>query len=269
MNPCVISYLPPARHPFNTHAFIANLKKYRPTVPLILFSDSEWPDADLGDIIKTPAPERFGLQNSDKKFAIANAIFLTAVRMMLAQKHDTMLYLEEDTRMAKDGWDSKIFDEFAALKSKPLFAGSLVAYNPCNAGPIATARFAKWFSNLHMKHPNPVGVFGFKGAADTGGTAIFPMGAGAIYTEAGLRQVFSDEDLARTIPTAIKIPAFDQHVGLKLWEKFGIGAYNQVAQLKTVYSTYGNNVLSHDQRVALLESGKVNLVHPIKTSYCP
>lgn len=265
MKVCTIAFVPKPPQ-FHAQAFLANLAKYPPKNDLILFSDAEW--EGFPNVIKVPSPESFGLNNSEKKFATANALFLTAVRIVAGQNYDAFIYGEADMRVRGEAWDQVIFDEWYD-KPQALFAGSVVTFNACNAGPLAQARWSKFVTNVHMKKLPPTGSFGFRGMSDVGGTAVFPMGAGAVYTMKGIRMLFTDDELAHTIPTALKIAAFDLEIGARLWTKFGIETYEKVAHLKCMFSGYRDNLLTLDQRIAGLESGRFKLVHQIKTAYCP
>lgn len=102
----VVAYLPPD---FGfTDAFLANLRMWKTTNPLYLYSND--PER-FGVELRIPNPGQAVLFRN-VPLAINNFVFLKGIEIAVANGLDYYLYLEEDCRVRTDWWDERLFNEF-------------------------------------------------------------------------------------------------------------------------------------------------------------
>jgi hypothetical protein len=73
-------------------------------------------------------------------------------------------------------------------------------------------------------------------------------------------------DLSDTGKLAAQSFAWDFAIGDRLWQKMGHNAYDCVAHLDCIYSSYGDVLTSESDRLNMLRTGEAVLVHQVKSS---
>jgi len=254
--------------------FLSNVRKFKTKYPVILYGDR---DHDWGDdVIRLygrvdEGADRFaklpnGQQNS---FVLNNVAFFTGLRVAYRQGITHVIYLEADCRVGCDDWDAKIFDAHFKHPRHVVCTGSAVCYNPCNAGTAAMQRWCEFIGTHNKGRKNfPIPTYGWKSAADGGGSCVFVNGAGGSYDVAWLLRWFghilnaTDGSGIRKLSEASF--AWDFQIGLNLWVDFGIAAYDMIQHTDVIYSSYGDVLSTPADRMKMLRDGKVALIHQIK-----
>lgn len=231
---------------------------------MLIYSDHAWPIDGLIKISGSPeilkdAKDSKGVPN---KWAVNNLIWATGMRIAIKNDFTHVLYVEADCRVGCPNWDDKIFDEFFSFPRALACAGTLVTFNPANSGPIG---WRKWndLMAFNSRRNYPAACYGFKGAADGTGSSVFPNGALGVYSMAWMKELF---DFSNSAQLAAEIFAWDFAIGDRLWKKMDHQAYECVAHLNSVYSSYGDVITSEADRLNLLRSGKVCAVHQVKST---
>lgn len=273
MKLCSFSYVPPPRITGAT-AFYENIRRFKTTHPLILFSEHPWPEINIPLKISPEVPFAAGKPH---KFAINNVLWFTALQLAMRDGYTHMLYLESDCRVGCDGWDGKMFDEYFDI-GRPLVAGgSLGVYNPANWNSRAHKKWEelvvtnaeKWqkkpYAQCRLNLPIP--TYGWKSAAEQQLPCVFPNGALAIYNIAWMHELF---DLTQPATKQAMNPApFDMECGRRAAEKFGEDVYEVMGHLTSSFSSYADIITTPDERKELLTSGRVCAVHQIKDEWKP
>ncbi len=265
----VVAYVPPPKfgHPAQ---FLANLAKFKPANELILYSDH-----DYHGLRGIPDPET--IRNSHR-FAVNNLIFFHGLRLAAQEKLDYMLYVEADSRVGVEGWDKVMFDEMfddtvMSGNGVPLLGGSIVCYNPFNGGRQSASEFTDFVirENGPDNFKKPVAVrvpaapvYGHKGAADGSGSAVFPNGSLGIYNVELLKELFGKNEIVKLAQESF---AWDMEIGKRFWKKYEWYAYRLVKNLKSVYSSYGEEITTEKERQQMLTSGQVVATHQIKSNW--
>lgn len=273
---CVVGYLPsPSDARFNTRSFLANIKANPPTGDVLFYSDHpqpDWPNViplrkniDTLDQLKHATITRPGASEpSPNRAAFNNAIFLTGLRIAESKGITHMLYVETDVRVRGAGWDQKIFGEFFNSPRHLIAAGSIMAFNVANESIEALKRFYRFVDETAARGRRmPIPPFGWLSAASNKGSVVFTNGAGSVYSIQGLRLLFPPDEEKTDIALAARIPAWDFETGHRLWRKFGVGSYELLDNLPSVFSAYGDVLSTPESRLAMLNDG-YSLVHQIK-----
>lgn len=254
-----IGYCPPPHFP-GADAFLNNLQKYPPHNELLLYSDHPYPQCQV-KLLGSPELIRGARTN---KWAINNAIFITG--MKIARKHgfSHVIYLESDCRVGRMNWDQIIFNEFFNLGFPYIAAGTLVCWNPFNAGSEVARRWEALLQSKNRARNFPIPTYGTR---DTGDPRIFPNGALGVYDMAWIEILF---DIYNTVDFAAG-GAWDFQLGARIWHKFGADSFNMVGQLSSIYSGYGDSddpktrgVTTLAERLEMLKSGEICCVHQVK-----
>lgn len=262
-----IAYVPPPKIGC-AQVFLDNLRKYPPKHELILYSDHDY---GPGVIKLKGSPEQvrgktFPGSIQPNPYAINNLCFLTGMRIAAERSVSHGIYLEADCRVGRAGWDDVIFEEFFSIPRALIAAGSLVCYNPCNAGPEAARRWQKLVSR-NLKRNFPIATYGFVGAAQNHASCVFPNGAGGVYDLSWMQRLFEI-----TSPEGVRpetITAWDMALGVEVWKLFAEESYEVLGHLETIYSSYGNVLTSPEDRQNMLLSGQVVLTHQHKDNWAP
>lgn len=254
---CTVAYLPPASK-FNTTEFKANLKEFKTTNPLYLFSDTAH---DIEGLIRTSNPEPKGPGALANKWFTNNRVFFTACRIAITSGATHFCYLESDCRIGRDGWDQILWEEFQSYPLPIVIGGTKVVYNPCNAGLTAALRWSEDVKSFSNPGKLPIATYGWLGAADASGSCVFVNGALGVYDLSEIGRLF---DLGNSGDEAIKSTAWDMEIGKRLWKIYGPDVYYLVGHLNSVFSTYGNVLTSEELRLQWLKQGRINAVHQIK-----
>ena len=259
MKPAIIAYVPPDPK-FHPAVFAANIRRFKNHCALLLFSE-QWPDtiklSHAPDVIRASVTET----NPHKAWSINNFIFFTGLRVAIRNDATHILYVEADSRVRSDHWADMVFEEYFKHPTA-VIGGSMVVYNPCNAGPEAARRWMETVSkNTRRNHPIP--TYGFKGAADGSGSCVFVNGSLGIYDVAFMKQLF---DLSNTNTLSLTSTAWDMEIGIRMWAKFGCEAYDKIAHLGSVFSSFGNILTTEAERLDMLRRGDVVAVHQVKSA---
>lgn len=234
--------------------FLENVRRFKLAHPLILFSDHPYGEGFL----KVGNPEPFRVLN--ERWAINNAVWWTAVRIAVKQELTHFLYLESDCRIAGDLWDGAIYEDWTVAHGPSLtMAGTPIVWNPFNSGLDVAKRWEKLIVQNNRRKNVPIATYGVR---DTGPCKVFVCGALGIYDVAWLARTF---DLDNTSKLCSVPNAWDHMLGEELWKQAGIEAFNQVGILSSVYSSFGNETTTEEERLAMLKEGKVRGVHQIKS----
>jgi hypothetical protein len=177
-------------------------------------------------------------------------------------------------------------------------------HNPCNAGREAACRWEKLVvSNARRNFPVathvhvPTLAFGNRGISDRDVSCVFCYGSGTVIDMEWYRKLFTEAERNRVVesktgehqfgsvgivsrrpsPVTVKGDGFqatqlaldskpwDLELGVRIWKQFGVEAYDMVANLKTVFSSYGNVITTEAERIAMLQDGSRRLVHQVKS----
>lgn len=259
MKLAVIAYVPPIQR-YHPEVFVDNMRRWRSNCDLILFSEN-WPDtlkiAHSPEIIKSSA----NVSRPEQRWWVNNMIFFTALRIARKQGVTHMLYVESDSRAGRLNWADLAFEEFFK-RDGALIGGSMVVYNPCNAGPLAAQYWAEVCA-LNTRKNFPIPTYGFKGAADSTGSCVFVNGSLGIYDMALMAELFN---LDNTAVVSRDATAWDMEIGVKMWEKFGPDAYAKVAHLTSIFSSFGEVLTTEAQRMDMLRRGEFGAVHQVKSA---
>jgi hypothetical protein len=187
------------------------------------------------------------------------------MRIAIKQGASHVLLVEDDVRVRGKGWDEKIFAEFFNNPNPILIGGSVVVYNPSNSNLAALRRWEELIkSNTRRNFPIP--TYGTKGAADGSGTAVFVNGAGGVYSIDAIKMLFPNlMTPGATFDLAVNDCAWDFSIGFRIWEKFKEHAYDLVGMINCIFSGYGDVLTSELDRLQMLRSGDVCLVHQVKS----
>lgn len=254
MKPATVLYLPPPAAYASATALLDNLQQYPAKGELIVFSEHDYKLP--GQIVLKRSPDEI---KNEKKFAINNLIWLSALRIAKSQGISHMLYLEADCRVA-DGWDAKIFEDYFSLGRPCIAAGTLAVYNPCSAGKKAAKRWEDLVA-MNWRRNIPVATYGWMPANQSGPSCVFPNGALAVYDVMWMEKLF---DLDKTAKTAVEIGPFDMELGIRVWKEFADESYDVLGYLSSVYSGYGDALTTEEERLGMLRDGKVVAVHQCK-----
>ena len=260
----IVGYVPP-NGICNAAVFQANVRQYKTSVPLYLYSDYPWPDT-----IKTFSPEM--LKHGSNKFGVNNMTWMIGLQLAIRQKLDYFLYLEADCRVMGDEWDKRVWDELFSFQRMPLVAGTLAVYNPFNAGPEAAKCFCELVAKYNTKRNYPitgympVRSYGWKGAADSTGACVFPNGALGVYSVDEMKALFGACNMASM---ASSMTAWDMEIGKRLWARHGVNIFKLAGVLTSIYSGYGNVLNTEKERIEMLTSGAIAAVHQVKSEWKP
>lgn len=263
-----ILYLPPTKSYANANAILENLKRFPPHYPLLVYSEVDygWPGQILLKISPEVAKETDGVANQGQlDFRIANTVFITGLQLARRAGFTHIIYLENDCRVGRGGWDRIMFEEYFQLGRSVIAAGSLAFYNPANAGPVALRRWQQIVAQQTRKN-FPCPTYGWVAAAIKHPSCVFPNGALSIYDMTWMQRFFKMDN---AVYEGVNMGPFDMVVGEKIWEKFAEDSYDVVGTLRTIFSGYGEVVTTEAERLAWLRSGEIVAVHQVKSGEQP
>ncbi len=246
----------------NPAVLLQNLAKFPAHYPVLKYSSHPWPDVISirnPDVLKGSRMQ----DGSINKFAVNNAVFLTGMRIAKQQGVTHAIYLEEDCRVGRAGWDEIMFDHFFSLGRPLIAAGTLAVYNPCAYSPECTRRWHELIRD-NKRRNFPISSYGFLPAATRGPTCVFPNGAGGIYCVDWIDKLFN---LDQTLNIAAITSAWDMVFGVRLFEIFKEDVYEVLGYLNCIYSGFGDIITTEEDRQKMLSSGEVCLVHQIKSAW--
>lgn len=256
----IVAYVPPPTIASpDPRTFVENLRDYKTEASTYLYSDY----AGYGyHKIKELKP----FASSKNRFAINNFLFLQGLKLAIAKELDYCIILETDVRVMGDHWDSRIWEEFFSSDRAPLIGGSLVAYNPCNAGYKAADRFydCAMYYRQYMGLPMP--VYGYRGANDARDTFVYPNGALTVFRVPFLRHLIG---AGNTYELAQKMKPWDHEIGKRIWDRMGQTAYDIITLIPSVLSSYGDVYSTEEDRKEWLLNGRFCAVHQIKSAWRP
>lgn len=270
--PAVVGYVPPSSispKVCNPSAFIENIRKFRTRHELILFSDGNW-----ADCVKIPDPELAVDRNAKLKngqtntFALNNLLFLTALRIAAHRGITHLLYVEADCRVGCHEWDGILFDAHFRHPEPVICSGTVVIFNPCNAGRESQNRWMDYITKTNTRRNYPIATYGYGGQSLATGSAIFTNGALGVYDLRWLSKFFADalgpQGKSRALAEASF--AWDFAIGFAIWKEFGIHSYDVVAHVPQVFSSFGDVLTTEEERMTMLRNGDCCAVHQVKGS---
>lgn len=264
MKLCSIGYVPPPS--FNAgiaSVFLANLRKFRLSHDLVLYSEHPWPDcerlkANPEMVKKGLKPDQFGQLS---KWAVNNAIFLTGMKIAALKGYTHIIYLESDCRVGCDNWDGRIFEEHFNGPLPWVASGSLVCWNPMAGGMESAQRWNDLLVSTNERRNFPIPTYGH-GASAKDKVSVFPNGALGVYDMRWIKKFFPERMNLMELST---MHAWDFVLGEKIWNVFGPDSYDMVGNLRSVFSSYADQITTENERLNLLRDGKVCAVHQVKS----
>jgi hypothetical protein len=257
----ILAYIPPSKV-IGSQAFYDNITKFKTRHPLILYSDSDYPNT----IKLRGSPE---VLNNAKypsgrpnPWSRNNLIFFTGLTIAKRSEFTHFIYIEADCRVGQDYWDDVIFKE-AFKNGDPVAAGTIVIYNASNRS-IEFTRAWNRFVAVNAAKRFPIPTYGGHGAAEKEEPRVFPNGAFGVYQVEWLLSKF---DLTSCADLAAKVPAWDYAIGEELVKEFGDKVFDKIEHLESIYSGYGDVATTELERQELLTSGQVVGVHQIKSNW--
>ena len=229
----IMAYLPP-KDVGHTDAFLANLRDYPPSAPIVFLTDGDWPG------IKIESPTANG---SD---AIACQVFTQAIQLAHAFGWEKLLWLETDCRVRGSDWDTTMFKALNA----GVAAGNVAIC--CNADEFQA--FIKTAN--YQNSPARVLMHG-----SIGKPVHFVNGAPAVY---------SVEKTALLLERlAGKYRIQDRNIGEAVRDFTGGLIPEAFQHIPTVMATAGDVLYPTPTLQSSLEAGLAIAVHPIKTRWRP
>lgn len=261
MKPGIVGYVPPPSWP-SAKAFLGNVQRFKTVAPIIIFSEYKYPG--VTPIRESPEVIKGGkfVNGKANPFSVNNLIFFTACRIAAKSGFTHMFYLESDCRVYGDNWDQRIWDEAAALEGDWICAGTVVCYNPCNGGIGFARRWNDLIVETNQSRLFPLPTYGFVHAGKPQGASVFVNGALGLYSIEWMGKLF---DLSSPMIVSQRCTAWDYEMGLRMFKRFGVVAFDMVRQINSIYSGYGDVMTSELERIMLLREGKLAAVHQVKS----
>ena len=262
MNVATLAYYPPSRIP-TSEAFRQNIRRFKTKYPVILYSDT--PDQD--DVRRIENPERYA--KAGKPFAISNFCWLKALQIAVQEKIDWLIYMEADCRVNGHEWDAHLMDEFSTF-DKAACGGTPVCWHLNRGGRILTIRLIEYIAEYQSHAGIPMAMHGALGGLGRHPMQVqpclYPNGAAAVYNVELMLKMFPDY---MNSGSASQTTAWDMHIGYMLHNYFGDQLCDMVAPLVTVFSGYGDEILTERERQDWLSTGRVIASHQHKGDWQP
>ncbi len=273
-----VGYVPPPSFGF-PEAFLTNIRRFRTRWDVLLYSDHDWPDTirikGSPEIVK-PKPHE---QNANR-WAVNNLVWLTALAVARKAGADFMIYLESDCRVGKDQWDFQIYEEARVVTTGTpedgdyVAAGSMVWYSPCNKSVEVVRKWQETCEKWNKRANIPIPTYGASGSAERHEPCCLVNGALGIYNMKYMDEFFPPTP-GRTTEAAKQMTAWDFHIGVKTWQKWGVAGFDKMIHLTSVFSSYGDVLTSEEERRAMLEkvphrmskTRRCVAVHQIKSNW--
>lgn len=280
-NTAIIGYVPPPTygHPLS---FIKNLKNFKPTMPMMLYSDHDY---DIKGMIKLPGspelqqggapihtgPIGFMPHHQRNKWATNNRIFFTGLRIAVRQGLEWMIYIESDcrvgpTRYKDTTWDAVMFKEFFSRREKEVIGGTMVCWSPCNSGQELMRRWSQLIADNNKRKNFPIPTYSAGGSAEKRDPCFLVNGALGIYNIGFLQDLFGME-LEASTKLAVESTAWDFEIGKRMWTKYQMKVFDQIMHMNSIFSGFGEVQSTEAERMSLLQSGRVAAVHQIKSDW--
>lgn len=253
-----ISYIPP-KGILNSESFYNNVSRVKATHPLFLFSDD--PKWNPSQLIKWPD---FG--GRKPPWTINNFLFFKALEIAKAADLDYYLFMESDSRVAGDGFDEWIFNDFFHRYPNGIAcAGTPVCWDMASGGREFAKRVVAEAFRYQTATGLPVSFYSGKNPMDCSGGAYYPNGSLAVYQTKAMATVFGGFDID-IVNYSKRLTAFDLALGRALWNFHQVKAVDHVGWLSSCYSAYGNCVTTEKERLQFLADERFAAVHQIKGS---
>lgn len=256
----IIAYVPPPTFG-NPKAFLDNMRACPSKNRTILFSNHDWEGMDAKISDPEIAKQRPNPRAPGSPVAVNNLVFLVALKIAIANKLDCFLYIEADSRVACKHWDEPVFDEF--LDRGCVIGGSAVLWSVSNQGYEAYGMFRDFLDRHPIKKYPPIGIYGARGAAEFVPACLYTNGSLSILNTK-LMEEFFPVGTNQQVEMARTMPAYDLAIGHRMWNKFGVKSYSQIAHLKSSWSGCGNLMTTEEQRLKWLAEKRVFATHQIK-----
>lgn len=257
----VVAYLPPD---FGfTDAFLENLRQWKTTNPLYLYSDD--PEKFGCDIAISNPGQAVSYRNVP--LAINNYVFIKGVEIAVANGLDYYIYLENDCRVRTPHWDERLFNEFLEYDDA-VMGGTPSIWNAGISGAPAAIKAIEFSQRVVRKTGRPPLLWQSVAGRGSAGLWLYPNGAGAIFHTATVAAIYAGakHDIGTYCAT---LSAWDVHAGKAMWNAFNLECFDRFATLKSEYSGYHDTHYSLSDRQRMLTSGEVVLVHQIKCPWIP
>lgn len=251
----VVAYCPPAGV-LNSDAFLANLVKYPAKNPLFLLSDDH--GRNPSRLVKSP--ELIGRR---PPWALNNWLFFTALEMAKDVGLDYAIYIESDSRVGREAWDTYMFEEFFGRYPNGIAcAGTPVCWDVNAGGRAFAMNVIDEAHQYQVASGLPASFYSGKHPHDMSGGCYYPNGSLMIVQVSAMMKMFDGfwmgiENYSK------RLTAFDMAIGKLLWNYHGPRAWEYVGWLACSYSGYGNAVTTEAERLAMLAKDKV-AVHQVK-----
>jgi hypothetical protein len=252
----IIAYAPvlDRLHP---EPFIRNIKHWKTTNPIYWYSD--YKGYDWAQHVSSPDI----LRKSKNKIACHNCLFLFGLRIAIENGLDKFLFLESDTRVRGDYWDDKVFSEAADLNPQAWVAGGPAIWNSQYLSPEVKSNVEWFIEDYRLRSGFITPEFRPRKDPDHSTPCIFIIGAGAVYNTKAMSELYKSQ-LDAPGHSAVRMPPFDLDIGTRTFRMFGKESVGKFSALTSVFSSFGDRVLNQTDRIALLKSGKVALIHQVK-----
>ena len=272
-NPLVIAHVP-ADDYGHAKSFLANILGFRTRYPMILFSSrDDIPATPNVTVLKIPHP---GFQKPGG-YDVTNLIYLTALRIAFVHnQYSHILYVEDECRVGCDEWDAVIFDEFfstAGERRDMAIGGTPMCFGEHGLSRLAPRQWGELLAkNVRRNFPIPTYGAGRVGDREVQATCVTVCGALGVYPRQLMLELFN---LENTALLATKIGVWDFEIGLRLWKRWQVDAFDHVIHLTSLLSSFDLTLSTEDERRQMLGDGlkidgrtmKVVAVHKIKSAW--
>lgn len=251
----------------HAEAFFANLKNFPPKHELIVYSEHNWSD-QWPMVYKLNAP--LSVAKTEKnRMAIYNLVFFAGLRIAAMKRFTHIMVLEIDCRVNIAGWDDIIWNEFLGKNPNAISGGTLIVFNPCSFNKKASENFESLLVSSKQNRLLPMSVFGTSAPAQHRDSCVFATGAFSIHRMDWLLKTFPEVlgTPKQYIELAQSIKSWDYEIGTRLWKEFKEESYNNIVNLESVYSGYGNLACSEEERKQWLSEKMVVGIHQIKSNW--
>jgi len=287
-----IAYVPPPRLPYSS-AFYDNMQSHKTKHDLLLYSEHSWPGARRFEGSAEALQGVADASGAERVYNVSNLVFYSGMAMAERAGYTHVLYVEADSRVARPDWDARIFDDFLNQRMPPIIGGSVAVHNPSNFGGEGIRRWAE-LTRRNVRRNHPIPTYGNLGTKDKGNSCVFCYGSGTVIDMEWYRRLFTEEERTpdsaaaqashqfgierRTVDgvnggadgfgmmkLARASRAWDIELGVRIWKQFGPDAYDLIAHLGTVFSSFGNVLTCEHERLEMLRTGEAELVHQVKS----
>ncbi len=200
---------------------------------------------------------------------MSNFAFLTAMEIAEKEGWDKVLYVEEDCRFGRPGWDEPLWAEYA---ENPLaVVGGTPAIWHYGTSAYTNTHLRMWIDYVRHKTDQRAPILFDQNGLHHGvehkkAPWLHPIGALAIYDLRWLKTVFPGWNKGDG-KVASGMGPFDVHLGKALWTTYGNDQFAHFSVFRSSFSGYKDRNLTLDQRKAGILNKTFTAVHPIKDGW--